>query len=103
MIHHPLANSQVLLYPDVDIFVFGNGILLETGPKVPEWVLLAKVVSQTSKEQGGNVPSASPDTPRTGLFWFVEEVDVGSRCRRSTYVKPVDLFIPARNAETAAD
>jgi hypothetical protein len=31
LIHHPLANSKVFVDPDVDIFVFGEGIFLETG------------------------------------------------------------------------
>jgi hypothetical protein len=48
LIHHPLANSQVLVYPDFDIFVFGNRIFLETGSKVPIWVSLAKGPSSKS-------------------------------------------------------
>lgn len=31
LIHHPLANSEVLVDPDVDIFVLSEGIFLETG------------------------------------------------------------------------
>jgi hypothetical protein len=35
LIQHPLADVQVLLDPDVNLFVLGNGLLLETGPMVP--------------------------------------------------------------------
>ena len=46
LIHHPLANSQVFVYPDIDILVLGDRILLETGSKVPKMGL----VSQTGLE-----------------------------------------------------
>jgi len=36
LIHHPLANSQVLVDPDIDIFILSEGIFLETGSTVPE-------------------------------------------------------------------
>jgi hypothetical protein len=35
LIQHPLADVQVLFDPDVNLFVLGNGLLLETGPMVP--------------------------------------------------------------------
>jgi hypothetical protein len=45
LIHNPLSYPEIFFDPDVDIFVFGDGIFLKTRSRAPDdWELLALVV-----------------------------------------------------------
>ena len=66
LIQHPLADVQVFLDPAVDIFVLGNGLLLETGPTVPEWGLLASDSHKSGTPATSQLPtSVHPDRQRS--------------------------------------
>jgi len=72
---------------------------LKLGLRSPRWVLLAKLVlreNNSSKQEKEHLLSKEQFEK---LDYNFCTLICGRLYRRSTYVKPVDLFIPARNAE----
>lgn len=90
LVHHPLADAEILVHPLPNVLVLASNLVrLETGPDGSPL--------RGSSQLFNHVRLIFEMSRTKGADHRREEVEVIVE----THVKPVDRFIPARNAETA--